>query len=1152
MINSFFDKINAPVRQVTYDRPDGRQPLTGELLEKHGREISVLVSDSRVVKAMLREPIQQEVGERVAIDRRQIEHMETAGQKAAGEETGQSGKTLGSHPADQMLERLQVPVSEEARMAFQSLEKHGLELTRGNVMALMTSKGLLDQVIGSMTHEKALQLLERNIDPNRTSLQDLARLLQETPEAKETFSFLKFLGLKKEMTTTDAEKTAQKLYGQKMGKDVADAVKALDKQGMEATRQQVDRLLGVQEKLFTLKGIREETLLETVKGKIDPSLENLYKLHRGVEKGPIQAEPSLISKSSSYGQAAAPGHQVTAAELKAMEEDIARQIRGEGLEATPERLRLAGVFLNNGVAVTGETLQRMESLKEAVQLVTEKLDGHLLSALQKAGIQVEKQDVTQLAQWIRDHETAQASQPETLPETSAAASAHTPVSREALETTLKQLEQQLANLEKMDEKQLIQLIRQGGELRLEQLAPAAERITLTGLSENDQQALKLAVTLGRLSEMNLDTAAFHLRRQAPVTLQQLVETQRIMAAEPEKAMPPETQPSQGENRVNQAVEAYLAQRGVHPQDMQRHEDIEALRALERQQLPLNENRVSQLYAIRGAVENLQQMTLNEARQAAAASPAVPPESQPLHMLHGMMESVSQHPESAALITQILQDLAMASSAGMDPAFQKLELMETLRMVSPEMLAFQEKHQLPMTPEALKLTIQLFHEQISLEDFREAVTALMAKDENAAGQRVDQMPLIHMPQEMDGRMEPLLNKHLADLFPHVTVDSDNGEQLKQLARILMQQQMPVNRESLQQLMQITRQMEEIVTRLPQQDLMSLEGKPAKSPESGTSPLMQQTLQQLAEWLKTEQSEGKTEAGGRNGAQTGMGSVDSRSLAKLAETMTSLQSLAGEESRKDSLLSLLVKNAVPLSLQEVRQMDLFLQNRNQVGQLIGQLMGLLEEQSEKADHPARQAAEQLSRLMQQAGEQMKNGKGPDPELYRETARILRNLEPAMEQMNPAAREALSQTGERLLNSLELQSQLNKEDTVYQLPFMLNGQMQNMQLYFLNQRKNKKIDPRDMTVLLNFDTQHMGNLTVFVGVKYKKVVMKIGVQKLEDKEWIDTHRNQLEEVMAAMDYEIKDLAYRVEEEHHLMSLADDIQEFRGVRHGQLDLRI
>lgn len=1105
MISSFLDKINTPVKPLTYDRPSSQQMLTGELLAKHGREISVLVSETRVVKAVVKEPIQARVGDKVAIDRRQIEHMETK-ERGTGETGNLSGKPAGTHPGDALLQRLQVPVTEEARRALENLEKHGLELTRSNVMALATSKGLLDQVTGSMTHEKAVQLLKQNIDVDRTSLQDLARLLQDSPEVKEKFSFRAFLGLKKEMSTNEAEKTAQKLYGQKMGKDVADAIKALDKQGLEINKQQVDRLISVQEKRYSLKEIKEETLLETVKGNIAPTLENLYKLHQGLEKGRIEADPWLAPKSTTYGQVGALAAQLTENDLKTMEGDIARQIQAEGMEATSERIRLAGVFLKNGVAVTGETLQRMEALKEAVQLVTEKLDANMVSALQQAGIAVEKQDIAQLAQWIREHEGGGRETTHQSQETMEAIKA-SPASREALDAALRQLEQQLANLDKLDEKQLTQLIRQGGELRLEQLAPVAERITLTGLSETDQQALRLAQTLGRLSDMNLDTAALHLRRAAPLTVEQVLNTQKMLALQqkgggelPEAQSPgaEPVPPPETEAAVNRAVEMYLAQRGMSSVEAQAHKDLEALRALGRQQLNLSEEKVEQLYAIRGAVENLQQMTLAEARQLV--------EGLPKDM------SVMQQP--------LLRATDAAASEGFSLGLQKLELLEILRQVTPESMAFQIKHQLPQTPEALRLSVQLINQQITLEDFKSSMAPLM----NQAN-----MPTIQLPQEMDSRMEMVLTRHLADLFPHTSAESDTGEQLKALARVLMAQQMPVNRENLHQLMQATRQMEALVARLPREGT-ALPANP-----------LQQSLQQLTESLqKTEKTTG----------QQAMNQF--QALSRLAESMATLQSLAGEEDRTESILSLLIKNAVPVNLEEVRHMNLFLQNKQQTGQLLGEMIDLLKDLAEKGDQPARQGLEQLQRLMEQSSQQLKTGKGPLPELYKETAKILRELAPAMQQMSAAARETLQQTGERLLNSMELQSQLNQEDTVYQLPFMMNGQVQNLQLYFMNQKKNKKIDPNDMTVLLNFDTRHMGNLNVFVGVKYKKIVMKIGVQKEEDKAWLDKHRQQLEEVLEAMDYEIKDLAYRVEESQHLMSLADEVSEFKGLRWGQLDLRI
>ncbi|MEN1761841.1 DUF6240 domain-containing protein [Anoxynatronum sibiricum] len=1139
MISSFFDKINVPVRQPTYGRPDNRQALTGVLLEKNGREVSVMVSESRVVKALLKEPLQQEPGEKVVIDRRQIQQMETQEKKA--DEKMPQEKTVeektAANPADKLLERLQVPVNEDTRKALENLEKFGLEVNRGNLMALTTAKSLLEQVTGQLTHEKALKLLEQQIDLERTSLQELAQRLREMPEEKETFSFLKFLGLKKEMTTSEAEKQAQKIYGQKMGKDVADAIKALDKQGITISRQQVDRLINLQEKIFGLKDLKDETLTEVLKGKIEPSLENIYKLHRGVRQGMV-APPAAPGSGMGYGDpVSVPPAALHPAELARMADEIGRHLQAEGMEVTEERIHLAGVLLTGGVAVTGDTLEQMESLKAAVQLVAEKLDGHLLAALEKAGIQVEKEDIRQLAEWIREHEALQGTGKEAVLQSSDTPTGSTATNTEALKATLEQLEKQLEKLSQLDEKQLAQLIRQGGALRLEQLGPVAERITLTGLSETDQQALRLAQTLGRLSEMNLDTAALHLRRQAPMTLQQLVATQEMWKTQQLEgtvsgdAGKEEALPMAEPSRVDQVVAQYLAQQGMSPAAGGAHEDMEALRALGRQHLPLDETRVSQLYALRGAVENLQQMTLDEARQlvtsADPTSTGTPLEEKPL----------------LELVPQALQQAEGGGS--LEAGFQKIELLQLLQQLTPDVLALHMKHELPLTPEALKLTLQLLGGQMDLENYRQEMTLLMGRSSNEnlladkenvgqPGDKLQQLENITMPREMDGRMEMLLNRHVTEQFPHASSDPETGALLKAAAHALMAQQMPVNRESLQEMMQLMRLADDVEQRLNQQGMLP--------PERGGAPVMQQSLEELMNSLKATTKE-----------ETVLPTAPTTyQLEKMATTLSSLQALAGETDRKESLLSLLIKNATPLTLQEVKQMDLFLQNRHQTGQLLGQIMDLLKEEGNNGNRYAQEAVQQLSRLMEQATGQLRSGQGADEQLYRDAARILRELEPALQQMNPEARESLGQAGERLLNSLELQQQLNREDTVFQLPFMLGGQLQNLQVYFMNQRKNKKIDPQDMTVLLNFDTRHMGNLNVFVGVKYKKIVMKIGVARQEDKEWIDARREKLEEMMAALDLEIKDLSYRVEEEQHLMSLAEDLQAFRGVRHGRLDLRI
>lgn len=586
--------------------------------------------------------------------------------------------------------------------------------------------------------------------------------------------------------------------------------------------------------------------------------------------------------------------------------------------------------------------------------------------------------------------------------------------------------------------------------------------------------------------------------------------------------------------VSSEVEAVLTKQGIPLNEMPAHRDVEMLTAMERQQLPLNEEQVSRMYALRGAVETLQQMTLDEVRLELAGSSAQASET-------AVQDPV---PDEARQILESLRENQPqpGTMPSVEWGLQKLELMEILRKLGPDALVFHEKHQLPVTMEAFKWTILLLENQITLSEYRQIMSPLM--DGNPLP---DQMA---SPAETDQRMELLLQKHLQELFPGSSEKGDTQETLQELAKAMMRQQMPVNRESLQEMMPLLRMKEMVMERLPDQANTPLSDKTGDNgstpgnmePKSPTSPMLQQTLHQLSEWV------GKNSLD--NNANQSRGA--DRKATTILSQLESLKALTADPERRDSLLSLLIKNAIPLQMQDVRQMDSFLQNRQQLFHLMDRMMELLKQQGDRPDHPARQGAQRLEQLMKQAADQVRAGREPNPDLFRETARILRDLEPAMQQMSSAVRESFSQTGERLLNTMDMQQQLNREDTVFQLPFMLGGQMQNMQVYFLNRHKNKKIDINDMTVLLNFDTRHLGNMNVFVGVKYRKVVMKIGVQRMEDKDWIDRRKEVLEKLMTDMGYEIRDLSYRVDEEQHVMSLAEEAGRFSGFRQGRLDLRI
>ncbi|SFH71120.1 hypothetical protein SAMN05192551_102289 [Tindallia magadiensis] len=1124
MISSFFDKISVPVKSLTYEKPQTPQTITGELMKKHGREVQVRISDSRIVKAMLRQEIQEKPGEMVSIDRKNIEEMEVkkATDKQVKEAEGQKGKG----ETDKILERFQIKANQESREALETLQKHGVEITRGNIMTFMTSKQLLSQVMEDFNPQKALALIEKNIDLDRSSLQELAQLLKETPEKVENFSFLKWLGLKKEMTTEEAEKISHKLYGSKMGKDVTDTIKALDRMGVNVTKNRIDSVQQILDKVHVLKELREEVLLESVKGKIEPTLDTLYKLNKGLATGGLpkaseEGEQRILSyhRQSASSASVTSASTLSAAELERMEEDIIRQLRAEGLEVNKERLATAKTFLKNNIPVTAENIQRMEALKEAVQLVTDKLDPEKVAAMQKAGINAEKTDVTEIARWLQEYENRSGEQnPETSRDTNIEARPEEDsiqkMTGKEREETLKNLERQMEKLGKLDEKQLLKLVKQGGDLKLSHLAPIAEKVTITHLSQADQQVLKMAELLGRLSDFSLEAAAHHQRQQAPITLESLVQSQQLVTENPEKALPPESRTPEGAEKAQQAMETYLVQRGASPHALQQHTDFEAARALSLQQLPLTEERITQLYDLRGAVENLQQNTTVEDAQR----------MDPL--------SLGKVPASLGQV------------------IERMEIVNTLQQIQPETLAFHEKQNLPMTVETLELTQQWIKGEITEATYRKEMNTMLADMKPAA----DKLPeAIAKPREVPAGMDTLINRHLQEMMPHLGRDSEEMILAKQAARALMVNETPLSRENIQQMMQNLKQQEIIQTNSSQ---VVREVPEAIDRQTSISQLSQM-IRQMGEAPGTAEARsvmtpGEADPGTSRNHELQSRNITPEQMERLNQNMTALKALASDESRQDSVLSLMVKNAMPVNLEEVRHTGLFLQNKNQIGQLLGELTERLLQYSDKPEHPVRQAALQLQELMQEAGNSLRRGQPPAPDLYRQIGNVLQGAEQEMAQMSSGDRESFGRSAEQLMNALQLQSQLNREDAVYQLPFMMNGEAKNLQMFFMNDQKGKKIDPKDMSVLFNFETSHLGNLNIFVGVKYKKIVMKMGVEKEEDRQWMENFSEKLHETMEELGYEIKDFSFRVEEEQHTLSLADEVQKFRGLRSSLLDLQI
>src|SRR5690606_1620168 len=70
---------------------------------------------------------------------------------------------------------------------------------------------------------------------------------------------------------------AKEIYGRKMGKDVYDSIIALHKENIPITKENIERLMEVVDKLHDLKDYEDETLIRFFKEDLPFNIDSLYR-----------------------------------------------------------------------------------------------------------------------------------------------------------------------------------------------------------------------------------------------------------------------------------------------------------------------------------------------------------------------------------------------------------------------------------------------------------------------------------------------------------------------------------------------------------------------------------------------------------------------------------------------------------------------------------------------------------------------------------------------------------------------------------------------------------------------------------------------------------------------------------------------------------
>lgn len=257
-----------------------------------------------------------------------------------------------------------------------------------------------------------------------------------------------------------------------------------------------------------------------------------------------------------------------------------------------------------------------------------------------------------------------------------------------------------------------------------------------------------------------------------------------------------------------------------------------------------------------------------------------------------------------------------------------------------------------------------------------------------------------------------------------------------------------------------------------------------------------------------------------------------------------------SNKQHLLAMMMKNSIPLTLKGLKELSMLYNNRLNLTQGINELSELLRKNGMEglSDDVAK-----LPASIKSLAAGLKGGKNDANSFYEELFNTLELISSNSGSLDKESRLALDNKMDKIREVIELQQQMNKNDTSFQIPVILNEELKNLQIYVMNKKKNtKKIDPQNMSILLNMETSSVGNLCIYAAVAHKSIVLKIGTENSEYRKAIEPQAKVLVNLMKDIGYEVKELGFRVNEEQSMLDILNHTEHEETVMKHYFDMRI
>ncbi len=337
--------------------------VDGTLLSKEGKYIIVGAEiEGKKVEFDLRlnEEITEDVGDHVHIEKEKVMsgtvRKEAFGLEGAGEEGS------GARDVRHILEELGLSYTVDNVKLIEWMMTAGIELTRDTVHSFIMSEKHLNRLQEELSVELIAKMTLRGMDVEHMSLQELSDSVSKLKNETEKKSLSEWLGFERDLNYEEAEQVAKQLYGQKMGKDVYDAIIHLQHFNGELSKKNINRITDLLSKIKSLKEVSVQTFVAMEALNANCTVHSLYRMHRSFSM------TSMTKNDQS--------HSFDLFTTKTDDErtGIERLIHLAGVEKNSLSLGIFRELTIQGMTANKDNYQKVLSMKETVEEVLPQLD----------------------------------------------------------------------------------------------------------------------------------------------------------------------------------------------------------------------------------------------------------------------------------------------------------------------------------------------------------------------------------------------------------------------------------------------------------------------------------------------------------------------------------------------------------------------------------------------------------------------------------------------------------------------------------------------------------------------------------------------------------------------------------------------------------